>query len=117
MAINSPARVTNTADIFRINGIVSTCVFMGEVQPIISIPATILPQAKRVIELITRPLFSLIGVNTAVRGLFIDAKKIIRKLYTVVKEVATRVKINAHEFKLEMFIASIIASLEKNPDK
>lgn len=33
------------------------------------------------------------------RGVSIDEKKMIRKLYTAVKEVAIRVKIKAHVFK------------------
>lgn len=98
-------------------GIVRICVFMGVVQEIISIPAIMLPQARRVIGLIIEWLFSLIGKIVRVRGELIEEKKIIRKLYTVVKEVAIRVKIKAHEFRLELFIASIIASLEKNPDR
>lgn len=34
-----------------------------------------------------------------------------------VKEVAIRVKVRAQAFKWEVFIASIIASFEKNPDR
>lgn len=69
------------------------------------------------IELVIKGLFSLIGVIGRDRGVFIDEKKMIRKLYTAVKEVAIRVIIRAHEFRLEVFIDSIIASLEKNPER
>lgn len=117
IATISPTIVTIKAVSFIIIGIVRTCVFIGRVQLIISMPAIILPQANRVIGLMIKGLFSLIVKTVRDRGVFIDEKKIIRKLYTAVKEVAIRVRIRAHEFRLEMFIDSIIASLEKNPER
>lgn len=44
-----------------------------------------------------------------------DTKKITRRLYTAVKEVAKRVKVRAQAFRWEVLSASMIASLEKKP--
>lgn len=46
-----------------------------------------------------------------------DTKKINRRLYTAVKDVARRVKERAQAFKYDVFKASIIASFEKKPAK
>ena len=42
-------------------------------------------------------------------------KKTTRRLYTAVKEVARSVKVRAQAFRCDVFKASMIASLEKNP--
>lgn len=80
IAIIRPRIVTRSAVSFIVVGIVSTCVFIGEVHLIINIPAIMLPHASRVMGLVRRSLFSLIGDTGRSRGLFIEEKKIIRKL-------------------------------------
>lgn len=80
-------------------------------------PAIILPQARRLIGLITVLVFSLIGVRGRNRGCPIRAKNTTRKLYTAVNDVANRVSVRAQAFKWDVFRASMIASFEKKPAK
>lgn len=80
IAIIRPRVVTRSAISFKVIGIVRICVFIGMVQLITNIPAIMLPQASRVMGPIMRGLFSLIGGIVEDRGVFIDEKKIIRKL-------------------------------------
>jgi len=55
-------------------------VFSGTRLEVINSPAIMLPQASRLIGLITAGLFSLTGESAAKRGCPIDTKKITRKL-------------------------------------
>lgn len=79
-AIISPVIVTSSAEIFREVGIVIICGFMGRELSIINRPPEMAPQAKRFIGSIISLLFSLMGVRGMIRGLFIDEKKMIRRL-------------------------------------
>lgn len=55
-------------------GIVITGVFRGVMEEVMRRPATMLPQASRLIGLMTVGLFSLIGDNEENRGWPIDTK-------------------------------------------
>lgn len=57
-----------------------------------------LPISSRVIEFISRGLFSLIRITQGNRGFSSNAKKIMRVLYTAVREVATKVSSRAQAF-------------------
>lgn len=63
-----------------VGGIDITGVFVGKMFDVISRPATILPQASRLIGLITARLFSLIGDKALNRGWPIDTKNTTRRL-------------------------------------
>lgn len=115
MAVISPVMVTTSAASFRRGGIVIIWVFVGIKFEVIIRPAIILPQARRLIGFSSVGSFSLIGDRGKNRGCPIDAKKIIRKLYTAVKDVANRVRVRAQAFNRDVFNASIMASFEKKP--
>ena len=116
-AIIKPKIVTIKADVFRAKGIDIIGVFDGTMLDVMTKPAMMLPHASRLIGLVREGLFSLIGENELKRGNDIVTKKITRKLYTAVKEVAIRVKVRAQAFRWDVFMASIIESFEKNPAK
>lgn len=61
-------------------------------------PAKMLPKAKRLIGFMSILLFSFIIISGGNRGFDIRAKKIIRRLYTAVREVATSVINRAQAF-------------------
>lgn len=79
-AIRRPSSVTIRAVSFRRGGMDMTGVFIGRMFIVISRPATILPQARRLIGLITAGLFSLIGERVLNRGWPMDTKKMTRRL-------------------------------------
>ena len=79
-AVSSPIIVTISADSFRRGGMVITGVFMGRKLEVRRSPARMLPQARRLMGLITMGLFSLIGDSVENRGCPIDTKKITRRL-------------------------------------
>lgn len=79
-AKKSPRAVTISAASFRLVGIVITGVFRGRMLEVIRRPATMLPQASRLIGLITAGLFSLIGERGLKRGWPMETRKIIRRL-------------------------------------
>lgn len=64
----NPIREIAKAVTFRCMGIVITGVFSGETTRVIKRPAIMLPQASRLIGLMTRGLFSLIGESGLNRG-------------------------------------------------
>lgn len=80
MAVNKPRMVTVRAAILRVVGMVMTGVFIGIKLWVIINPAIILPQASRLMELITSGLFSLIGERGRNRGVPIVTKYTSRKL-------------------------------------
>lgn len=80
IAVKSPIIVTIRAESFREVGIVIGGVLMGKKFMVIKKPAMMLPQASRLMGLITAGLFSLIGGRGLKRGWFIDTKKMIRRL-------------------------------------
>lgn len=114
-AVSRPRMVTISALNFSEGCMVIMGVFRGVMLEVIIRPAIMLPQASRLIGLITAGSFSLIGESAGKRGWPIETKKTTRKLYTAVKEVARRVRVRAQAFRWDVFMASIIASLEKNP--
>ena len=67
-AVSSPKRVTINALSFRLGCIVMTGVFKGRMLEVIISPAIMLPQASRLMGLITAGLFSLIGDRGRKRG-------------------------------------------------
>lgn len=73
-AVMRPIIVTSKAASFNKGGIDIIGVFKGVILDVISRPAIILPQAKRLIGLMTAVLFSLIGENELKRGCPIDTK-------------------------------------------
>lgn len=79
-AISRPRMVTVRAVSLSISGIDITGVFSGSRLEVIRRPATMLPQASRLIGLITAGLFSLIGESALNRGRPIETKKTMRKL-------------------------------------
>lgn len=67
-AISIPRIETRRALNLRIGGMVRTGVFRGRKLEIMISPATMLPQAKRLIGLVMDGLFSLIGLRGRNRG-------------------------------------------------
>lgn len=99
MATSRPTIVTIRAAIFRAVGIVMIGVFIGGKFCVIISPAMMLPQASRLIELITSGLFSLIGDRGRNRGVPMTTKYTSRKLYTAVNDVAISVRVRAQAFR------------------
>lgn len=79
-AVRRPMTVTIRAATLRRNGMDITGVFRGVMLEVIRRPAIILPQARRLMGLITVELFSLIGERGLKRGWPIETKKITRRL-------------------------------------
>jgi len=79
-AVRRPRIVTARAASLREEGIVMIGVFRGRMLDIIRSPAIMLPQARRLIGLITAGLFSLIGEKELNRGCPIDTKYTTRRL-------------------------------------
>ena len=75
-----PRIVTMRAASFSMKGIDITGVFIGIMLVVISSPAMILPQASRLIGLITAVLFSLIGDSELNRGWPMETKNTTRRL-------------------------------------
>lgn len=67
-AMSRPVIVTASAASFSERGIDMMGVLLGKKLEVINNPATILPQARRLIGLITEGLFSLMGENALNRG-------------------------------------------------
>lgn len=78
--MSTPRIVTARAAVFRRGGIDITGVFKGRMLDVISKPARMLPQARRLIGLITVGLFSLMGESELNRGNPIDTKNTTRRL-------------------------------------
>lgn len=79
-AVSSPRIETVSAASFRRGGIDITGVFRGRMFEVINRPAMMLPQARRLMGLITAELFSLMGDNELNRGWPIETKKTTRRL-------------------------------------
>lgn len=79
-AVKRPRIVTARAAIFSGRGIDITGVFSGVMFIIIRNPAIMLPQASRLMGLIRVGLFSLMGERGLNRGVFMETKKITRRL-------------------------------------
>lgn len=79
-AIIRPRIVTIRAASFSTGGIDITGVFRGMMLEVIRRPAMMLPQANRLIGLITAGLFSLMGERVLNRGCPIDTKNTTRRL-------------------------------------
>ena len=71
---------TTRAASFRVGCMVMTGVFSGRTLFVIRKPATMLPQASRLMGLITAVLFSLMGEHVLKRGWPIETKNTIRRL-------------------------------------
>lgn len=80
MAIVNPVSVIKRAVSFRYRGMVRIGVFIGGMLLDKRYPAKTLPIKRRLIELISWGLFSLIGAREENRGCPMRAKKIIRVL-------------------------------------
>lgn len=80
IAMRKPMIVTVKAASLRSGGIVMTGVFDGRKLDVIISPAMMLPQASRLIGLITAGSFSLIGERGRNRGVPMVTKKTTRKL-------------------------------------
>lgn len=72
--------MTARAAVLRRRGIDITGVFRGVIFEVIRSPAMMLPQANRLIGLITVGLFSLMGERGLKRGCPMETKKITRRL-------------------------------------
>lgn len=79
-AVSTPITVTARAAVFRRGGMDITGVLRGRILEVINNPARMLPQARRLMGLITVGLFSLIGESELNRGNPIDTKKTTRRL-------------------------------------
>lgn len=79
-AIRTPRIVTRRAASFRTGGMVITGVFRGRMLDVIRRPATMLPQASRLMGLMTAGLFSLIGERELNRGCPMTTKNTTRML-------------------------------------
>lgn len=80
IAMSRPIMVTSRAASLRVRGMLMTGVFEGKKFAVIINPATILPQASRLMGLITEGLFSLMGDKGRNRGEPIVTKYTTRKL-------------------------------------
>lgn len=94
-----PRIVTMIAAIFVIIGMVIGGVFVGRMLDVIRRPAITLPNASRVMGLVTAGEFSLIGVIEGIRVNPVCTMSIIRMLYVAVKEVASKVSRRAQVFR------------------
>lgn len=74
-------------------------VFVGMVLEVKTRPAIMLPQARRLMGLITAGSFSLMGDSEGNRGVPMVTKNTTRKLYTAVNEVAIKVRTRAQAFR------------------
>ena len=72
--------MTVRAASFRRGGKVMTGVFRGVILEVIKRPATMLPQARRLMGFRTAGLFSLMGESVLNRGWPMDTKKMTRRL-------------------------------------
>lgn len=79
-AMRRPTTVTVKAASLRRGDIVIMGVLRGNMFEVITSPAMMLPQAKRLIGFITAGLFSLIGDNDLNRGFPIETKYVRRRL-------------------------------------
>lgn len=79
-AVNSPIMVTSRAASFSSGGMVMMGVFKGRRLEVMRSPAMMLPQASRLMELMTAGLFSLMGERVVNRGCPIETKKTTRRL-------------------------------------
>lgn len=79
-AEKSPRAVTARAASFRLAGMVITGVLRGKMLEVIRRPAMMLPQASRLMGLITAGLFSLMGERGLKRGWPMETRKTIRRL-------------------------------------
>lgn len=79
-AISRPAIVTARAASFSSGGMVMTGVFSGRMLEVIRRPAIMLPQASRLMGLMTAVLFSLMGERALNRGWPIETKNTTRRL-------------------------------------
>lgn len=79
-AIRRPIIVTIRAASLSRGGMDITGVLIGVILEVIMSPAMMLPQASRLIGLITAGLFSLIGESELNRGWPMDTKKTMRRL-------------------------------------
>lgn len=79
-AVNRPRAVTMSALSFRLGCMVMIGVFRGVMLEVMRRPAIMLPQASRLIGLITAGLFSLMGDRGRKRGWPIETKKTTRRL-------------------------------------
>lgn len=79
-AIRSPVIVTARAASLRSRGIDITGVFRGSMLEVIKRPAIMLPQARRLMGLMTVGLFSLMGERGLNRGCPMETKKTTRRL-------------------------------------
>lgn len=73
-AVRSPKMVTIRAASFSRGGIDITGVLIGVIEEVIMSPARMLPQASRLIGLMTVGLFSLMGEREGNRGCPIETK-------------------------------------------
>ena len=80
-------------------GMVIGGVFTGRMKDVMSRPIIMLPAARRVMGLMTAGLFSLIGVVGGVRVNPVWVRRVMRRLYVAVNDVASRVIKRAHVFK------------------
>lgn len=79
-AVRRPIIVTARAAVLRRRGMDITGVFRGVMLEVIRRPAIMLPQASRLMGLMTVGLFSLMGESGLKRGWPIETKKITRRL-------------------------------------
>jgi len=79
-ARSRPRMVTARAASFRRGGMDMTGVFRGTILEVINNPAMMLPQASRLMGLMTAGLFSLIGESELNRGWPMATKKTTRRL-------------------------------------
>lgn len=71
-----------------------------------------LPISRRLMELMSSGLFSLIKMRVGKRGCPNNTKKIMRVLYTAVRDVAIRVINRAQALVYDVFAVSMIKSFE-----
>lgn len=107
-----PRMVTVKAVIFRYQGMVIWGTVMVGMVLVMKKPAKMLPIRRRLIEFIRKGLFSLIRMRVGNRGCPRSAKKMIRVLYTAVREVAIRVIKRAQALVYDVLADSMIRSLE-----
>lgn len=98
-AMMIPIIVTISAASFIWGVIVAVGIFNGKKFEVMISPEIMLPQARRSMGAVIVLWFSLIGDKEGNRGDPMVTKKMIRRLYTAVKDVAISVRARAQAFK------------------
>lgn len=110
--IIKPIIVTVNAAILINTGMVVIGVFSDSVLNAINGPATMLPEARRIIGFIIMGMFSCRYMVKGCLGCPVCTSIVIRSVYTAVNEVAISVRSRAQAFRYDVDMVSMMMSLE-----